>query len=313
MLSRRLLIAAFTLAFPAAAFAAPKGRIQPGDVAHGEILFQQHCASCHGADGTGGGYLAQSLTSPAPTNLRRPGFLVARGDEQLYKAIMEGGKAVNAHFTMPAFSRNLGVLDGWDLVAWIRKGQLEVGDFFPDAARFASKDYTLDDSALKRLEDVVRNLTEEEKTVTIVTAFSGDQKPADGPQFVPQDPRLIADLLPKQKLGYIAFVQVPFPGLKTPVELGISMARNGTIQKILARTDGLSAKDRARVEKLISGYEGQGGKRGGDRPKYLPLKPAKAHGRDGAAVAKALTRAYYRGVEGAVMFDREERERHWAD
>ncbi len=313
MISRRILLAAFTLSFPAAAFAGPQGRIHAGDPANGELLFKQHCASCHGADGAGGGYLSQTLKSPTPTNLRRPGFLVARGDQQLFKAIMQGGAAVNAHFTMPAFSRNLGVLDGWDLVSYIRKDQLEVVDFFPEAAKFTSKDYKLDVDALKRLEDVVKDYSDAEKTVTVVTAFSGDSKPADGPEFVPQDPRLIANLKPKQKMGYIAFIEVPVPGLKEPVELGISMGRDGVIQKIAARLEGLAPKDRARVEKLLDGYVGQGGKRGGERPAYTALKPDKKAGKDGVTFAKALTRAYYRGVEGAVMFDKEERERNWAD
>ncbi|MFN7133912.1 MAG: c-type cytochrome, partial [Myxococcales bacterium] len=239
MLSRRLLIAAFALTFPSAAFAGPAAPARAGDPVHGAELYRLHCASCHGPDGTGGGYLSQTLTSPPPTNLKRPGFLVSRGDKQLFAAIMQGGEAAGAKFTMPAFGRNLGVLDAWDLVAWIRQGQLEVVDFWPEAAKFTAKDYTLDADALKRLEDVVTDYSEKEKSVTVVTAFSGENKPADGPEFVPQDPRLIANLKPKQKLGYVAFVDVEVPGLKQPVGLGISMARDGVIQKIAARLDGL--------------------------------------------------------------------------
>jgi mono/diheme cytochrome c family protein len=306
-----LLLAAPLLALEAAA--APPPPVQAGDPVNGALLFRLHCSGCHGADGTGNGFLAKILTSPSPDNLRDAGFLLRHGDEDLHGAIVRGGAAVGAHFTMPAFGGVLDTLDSWDVVAFLRRGQLSVADFFPQAARYAAKSYTLDDDARKRLEEILGKLTEREERITVASVFGAEKPSLDGPVLVPQEPRELDTLKPKQKVGYVSFVEVAVPGVAPALAVWISMSKEGVIESVRARLDGVKDKDRPRVEKLFAGFEGQGGKQSPERKDYKNLKPGKGAGKDAAAVAKALTRSYYRALEGAIMFDKEERERHWAD
>ncbi len=278
-----------------------------GDAAHGEALFRLHCAGCHGADGTGGGYLAPSLKSPAPGNLRDPAYAIQRTEQDLFDAIAKGGAATGHHFSMPAFGDDLGALDLWDVVAFLRRGQVQIADYFPAAARYTAKVFAIDADGKKRLEPVLGSLSDEEARVPVAIVFGG-QKAGDVPLFVTQAPRQLDTLKPKEKAGYLAFVTLAWPGGK-PVPATVAFDREGVISAIRLAAGALPDKELAKAQKLASGYEGQGSKKG----PYKELKPPKGAGKEAAEVTKALTRAYLRVLEGAIMFDKEERERHWAD
>jgi cytochrome c oxidase cbb3-type subunit 3 len=74
---------------------APSAERIPGDVARGETLFAQHCAACHGADGTGGHGTGVTFSRPrdlpiiAPA-LNNPGFLAAAPDGMIKDTLMRG-------------------------------------------------------------------------------------------------------------------------------------------------------------------------------------------------------------------------------
>ena len=63
----------------------------------GQIVFERHCAACHGLDGKGGGPLASMLTVK-PTDLtqlaQRSG---GRFDENAVMSAIDGRRAVEAH------------------------------------------------------------------------------------------------------------------------------------------------------------------------------------------------------------------------
>jgi mono/diheme cytochrome c family protein len=307
----KMLFAVAAVLAPALALAGA-ARVEAGDGARGAALFRLHCAACHGAGAGGDGVAARSLTAKPPTNLRDTAFLMQRSDADLVDAITRGGAQVKASFAMPAFGAQLATLDTWDLVAFLRKGQPTVNDYFPTAARLCAKTYTIDANGQKRLTEVMGKLTDEELKTPLVIAFSGE-KPEDGAVYVPQEPRLLDTLKPKLKLGYLAFMTVTLPGVATPVPVAVVLGKDGAIQALKPSLEVLSdAKERARAEKLLAGWEGQGSK----RAPYKELKPPKApakEAKDWAEVAKGVTRAYYRVVEGAQMFDKEEAERHWAE
>lgn len=315
------------LAAPVVAPAAPAApaagavRVVAGDATRGAALYGLHCASCHGADARGGGPLAAGLGAPAPTDLRDFAFLMQRGDDDLQQAIAGGGKARGRSYTMPAFAAQLPPLDVWDLVAFVRDGQPSVAEYFPAAAHFTAKTYAFDADGLRRLEAAVGALAADEGKMVLVTAYGGDKVEGDAPAYVADDPRLLASLKPKLKLGYLGFAKVKLPGLPE-VPICLALDKDGAVARVTPRLDGLAEKDREAVAKLLAGYEGQGGK----KSPYAELKfpaPAPAKGKkpapkkdapkDGAEAAKALTRPYLRTVEAAVQFDKEERERHWAD
>ncbi|MGC4115933.1 MAG: cytochrome c [Myxococcales bacterium] len=311
---------------PAPAPASGAKRVLAGDTLRGAALYGVHCASCHGSDGRGGGPLAATLGAPAPSDLRELSFLMQRTDDDLQQAISAGGKGRGASFKMPAFGGQLGALDVWDLVAFIRQGQPSVGEYFPSAAKFTAKTYAFDADGVRRLETALGKLEADEGKIVLVTAFGGDKVEGDEPVYVPHDPRLLDQLKPKQKLGYLAFGRVKLPDLPE-IPVSIALDKEGVITKLNPSLEGLAEKDRANAAKLLAGYEGQGGKKSpyeelkapgatqaATKGKKAPPPPKKKDEPKGAAeAAKALSRPYLRTVEAAVQFDKEERERHWAD
>ncbi|HVN28134.1 MAG TPA: c-type cytochrome [Candidatus Binataceae bacterium] len=86
------------------------------EVADGQKLFMQYCASCHGKDGMGDGPVAHSLTKP-PANLR---MLSDKYGSPLPAAklaeIIDGRDAVRAHGTpeMPVWGERFYALGQGD-------------------------------------------------------------------------------------------------------------------------------------------------------------------------------------------------------
>jgi mono/diheme cytochrome c family protein len=75
-----------------------------GDVAgadeEAKNLFAGVCATCHGADGTGNGPAAASLT-PKPRNYTDAAWQASVTDDDLKKIILNGGQAVGKSPMMP--------------------------------------------------------------------------------------------------------------------------------------------------------------------------------------------------------------------
>jgi len=94
-----------------------------GNAAHGKTLYTEHCAKCHGADGSGEGEgtgVTQSRDRSflvMPASISNPGFLASAPDQMMQRVIAAGRKPSG----MPAFSR--GKLDESeirDVVAYVR-------------------------------------------------------------------------------------------------------------------------------------------------------------------------------------------------
>lgn len=95
---------------------APAGQ---ATLAAGGRLYAQHCASCHGGDGSGGGEAAKSL-SPSPALLA---YMITRPvavDEYLLWSIADGGHQFETE--MPAFKDKLSRDDIWRIIAFMRAG-----------------------------------------------------------------------------------------------------------------------------------------------------------------------------------------------
>jgi mono/diheme cytochrome c family protein len=315
---RSLLASTLALAAPALVLAAAPIVPAPavpaalqGDADHGAALYRLHCAACHGPGGRGDGLLSRSLTAPRPADLRDPPLLLQRGDPELFEAIARGGRSAGLHPTMPGFEDSLDPLDVWDLVALLRRDQPAITDFFPDAARYTARTYTLDRASLARLAPLLGELSPAECQVPVVAVFGG-KRPADGPVFVPQDPRALDTLEPRRKLGYLTFVTVQTPWAERPAALALAFDREGFITHVRADLEGLAPAERARAEKIFASFVGLGGKAYDYEDFKAPRVPS-GQAAEASKLAKGFTRAYYRALEGAVMFDKEERERTWAD
>lgn len=82
-------------------------------LAAGLQLYQQHCQSCHGANGDGKGEKAQEL-SVAPGDFTDAKKMGSVKDGELYWQITAG------HRPMPAFQDNIGEQGRWQLVDYVR-------------------------------------------------------------------------------------------------------------------------------------------------------------------------------------------------
>ena len=71
-----------------------------GDLEEGAKLYQQRCASCHGADGKAHTPIAQALT-PKPRDHTDGAYMNKLSNEHLTKVIKGGGSAVGRSPLMP--------------------------------------------------------------------------------------------------------------------------------------------------------------------------------------------------------------------
>ena len=95
-------------------------------------LYLDHCAECHGDARRGDGERGSRLED-SPADLRSPLLLGARTDDQLAKAIAQGGAFVGKSKAMPAFQKELSERDILDVLAYLRGDALALEDCFPGA------------------------------------------------------------------------------------------------------------------------------------------------------------------------------------
>jgi len=82
--------------------------------------YRVYCMQCHGISGKGAGINARDMAVP-PRNHGEAKYLVARTDAELFKAIKEGGVALNKSALMPPWGETLSDSEIDDLVVHIRK------------------------------------------------------------------------------------------------------------------------------------------------------------------------------------------------
>jgi cytochrome c oxidase cbb3-type subunit 3 len=82
----------------------------------GERLFQQNCAFCHGADGSGQNWIGKFM-EPHPRNLRDPAFMTNTTRQALRHAIREG----LPNTSMPAWKDVMSEKDIQSVLAYINR------------------------------------------------------------------------------------------------------------------------------------------------------------------------------------------------
>lgn len=82
----------------------------------GERLFQNNCAFCHGADGTGLNWIGRFM-EPPPRNLQDPVFMLAATQSSLAHAIREG----LPNTSMPAWKSVLKEIDIQAILAYVNR------------------------------------------------------------------------------------------------------------------------------------------------------------------------------------------------
>lgn len=89
------------------------------DADNGRLLYREYCSQCHGVEGTGKGINAPHL-EVAPRNHTDRDEMVARTDEELFKAIAHGGQSINKSVLMPNWGETLSGEEIGDLIAYLR-------------------------------------------------------------------------------------------------------------------------------------------------------------------------------------------------
>ncbi len=97
------------------------GKLKPGTEKwrEAENNYDHYCASCHGRDGKGDGMMAGGAPVK-PRNHTDAAVMSQRTDEQLFKAIKDGGEAVGLDPTMPPHKTLLKDEEIRGLVKYIR-------------------------------------------------------------------------------------------------------------------------------------------------------------------------------------------------
>ena len=88
-------------------------------ISEGRTLYQENCASCHGATGMGDREAAQAL-SPSPALLAYMIQMPMAVDEYMLWSISDGGEAFGS--AMPAFKGALTNDEIWKIVTYMRAG-----------------------------------------------------------------------------------------------------------------------------------------------------------------------------------------------
>jgi len=282
---------------------------QIGDVANGKHLYRLHCAVCHGFDGAGAGPAAASLSSAA-ANHRDGGLMNARDDDMLRAVIMNGCRATGCAGPMPAFAGTMGVLDSWDLVAYLRTLHIPLRRFFSRMDEYVVKRYTIGGQGpqefrrgqMERLKRILGRVDKADLSQVVFTLFRADRSLAV-PRLVPQQPMKLAQLKKGNKVGYVLFMTLIDPrGRRVPVGLG--MDKNYTITDLIPAC--LDAGLAQQLQKRLGRYVGLGKR--GDRPDFKISRD-----KVGRKLDREVTRLYALAVEAANVYENEENERSWAD
>lgn len=115
LLLKIMIILASTAVFSSQAFA-------KGDITVGKMVFEKHCASCHGVNGDGNAPMSKYI-KPAPSDFVSQNYKDSEGkglidymDEELKNIIMFGRKGT----TMVEFGSSLKEQDIEDVLEYIR-------------------------------------------------------------------------------------------------------------------------------------------------------------------------------------------------
>ena len=280
-----------------------------GDAAHGTRLYRMNCTLCHGFSGAGPGSL-DSMLQPKPADHQNGSLMNARDNRLLYQTIQKGCVHRGCSKNMPAFGSGLDKLELWDLVAYLRTLHFPLTHFFADLDRYVVKQYHIGHEGppefrqgqLERLAKYAPQWEKNELKQFVFTLFKAEQ-PAASPILVPQIPRQLATLKKRDKLGYVLFLTIYGPR-KKPVPIGLAIDGNYSIVKL--QTTAKNVSWASLYNRKFEKYLGLGKR--GDAIQFTT-------GRDKVSrhLDKQVQQAYWLAVEAANSYEREERDRSWAD
>lgn len=195
-------------------------------------------------------------------------------------------------------SASLGYLDRWDVVAALNTRFMPLQGFFPKSSRYLAKRYAMDKFGLKRVSTATKKpIKAFEASVFTFFQFPGEE---GAHRYVPQDPIQLDHLKKDNKIGYLVFVPFDLDGAQ---EIGVAMDPSGVITRLEVHGNAHQA-----LNTELARFAGQG-KKGQSQPFATEKRASKREKK----LSQAVFRAYMLAMESATMYDREERERTWAD
>ncbi len=254
-----------------AALPSPEPEAKTGDVDHGRALCAARCRR---------DLPAASPKGEVPSFLASE-FAAAKGDAALLAAVLKD-------------AGGLSPVEKANLVYFLRTLQLDVREFFPDAAVVLPHKFTINEYGRDRLKQCGIQLDDATTSAVVFTVFRG--KDAGSPQLIDYEDRVARDRLnTNDKLGYLMFLSLP--GEKKVAELGVALGREPTypIIKLLAR-DSTGVRDAA-LNKQLAAFTGQG--------KFNDTKSLK---KGPHSLASKLLPVYLRAAELATMYYGAERD-----
>ncbi|GAB4533764.1 MAG: hypothetical protein Kow0063_16140 [Anaerolineae bacterium] len=94
----------------------------PANLQAGRVLYQRHCATCHGEAGRGDGPAGHTLRLK-PANLADPGGVIQKPLDYWFWRVSEGGAAEPFHSqgsVMPPWKYHLSETERWQVIAYVR-------------------------------------------------------------------------------------------------------------------------------------------------------------------------------------------------
>jgi cytochrome c oxidase cbb3-type subunit 3 len=102
----------------AAPAVAPAGPLL-GDPAKGKAIYDTYCVTCHGPGGKGDGPAAATLPKK-PADHSDGNYMNPLPNEELYKAVKEGGQAIGKSNAMPPWGATLNDEQVRDVLGYVR-------------------------------------------------------------------------------------------------------------------------------------------------------------------------------------------------
>lgn len=199
-----------------------------GDVAHGWRLYQEHCSSCHGPGRRGDGE-ARHTVKAAPQDLREPLFLARRTDDELARAILQGGPALRRSRDMPGFAAELSEQDTQDVIALLRGDAISLEECFSEATHY-------------------QRAFLEQGGPPVLAAYATGARSRARPVVLRVDEPLPAGA---RKVGYVLFTETALPGAgPTPTAFIVDL--QGTVTGLrVALPEQAAERARADLEDVV--------------------------------------------------------------
>lgn len=283
-----------------------------GDPINGGRLFRLHCSACHGLQGEGDGVLGINLARP-PTNLRDGGFIWAHTTDELLSRMRGEMLAPKA----PTHGRGLTELELRDLVEWIKEPVPELSSFFPAATHYVARKQTFDEDAEDRFEKVVgREPTESERTMILYALMKGEKNDdgrfampgPEGAVKIADTPQALYAAKPRRRMGFVGYVPLNLKQGRFMIAMALNRTMNITGIISVPTADAKSEKLRLQLDRTLQSFVGAGGRAG-----KKVIVPQQRGVRAAPDVLQEMEKAYMLVLEAGAMYQKEERDRFWAD